>query len=233
MLCDKLSLRLFYRDSAFRKTLHELIRNTLQIIPDDISLPVTNIDRFIAQFPASRRHRIMIHFSRITDRTAHLQCFQSLEFSIMRTCHIAHYIMGMQLRIKFTTCIMRKLSINQLTRRLIIVCSDIFSVPHSNRRKFLQFTHRNTDRFNMCFHQSLVEQTHHGNRFRRRTLKIKKSRTVLHILLRQFPIRFRIDVLLKQTELPACHNTATQTKYFCQFPKPIAPNFFMLRIIIV
>ena len=38
----------------------------------------TNIDRFIAQFPASRRHRIMIHFPSITDRTAHLQCFQSL-----------------------------------------------------------------------------------------------------------------------------------------------------------
>ncbi len=141
--------------------------------------------------------------------------------------------MRMQLRIQRTARIMRKLRIHQLPRHLIIVRPDILPVTHTDRRQSFQLRHRNPNRLLMRCQQPLIEHRHDGYRLRRRYLKIKKSWPSSHILLRQFPMRLRIDIPLKQTELLARHDPATQAERICQLSQPISIHPFMLRIIIV
>ena len=179
------------------------------------------------------RKRIVIHFSRIADRTAHLQCFQSLEFSIMRTCHIAHHMMRMQLRIKFTARIVHELRVNQFPGRFIIVCPDILTITHPDHRQLFQFRHCLTRRHLVCRCQTFIEQAHHGYRFRRRHLKVKEPRAFFHRLLRQSPESLRIDVLLKQTEHIPGNFLITQTEHIGKFSAPMPCDLLMLRIIII
>ena len=141
--------------------------------------------------------------------------------------------MRMQLRIQRTARIVTKPSIQNPARNFQIVGPRIIPFADPDRSQLFQFVHRLENRLVMSRSQTRIEQRHDRNRFRSRTLKIKKSDSRCNRPLSQFPTRQRIDIPLEQTECIHLDILHQQVEIPRQRTIPAADYFFMLRIIII